>query len=129
VRGLPLLLLLLLGACGVIAHGTSQNIVCISSPAGAVVTTDDGKTCTTPCTISLKRKKEGILTIEKEGYEPVTLQVRSLLSRSSAGQVLLPGGLICWAIDVASGGAYHLNPSSVDINLRSNAEENNPEAP
>lgn len=125
----PLLAVVLLfssAACGLLVHGTSQEVVCISSPSGAVVRTADGKSCTTPCTLILKRKKEETLTIEKDGYEPVTLRVRSLLLKSSAGQVLLPGGLLCWAIDVASGGAYRLHPKSVSVELRSSGRDESP---
>jgi len=109
--------LLLLAGCGAISHGTSQNISCATVPAGAVVKSGDGSTCSTPCTVSLKRKKDDVLTIEKEGYETVTLPVRSALSKASAGNVLLPGGLIFWGVDVVSGGGYHLVPEQVHIAL------------
>ncbi len=123
---LPLFVLPLLAstACGTMTHGTSQDISCVSHPAGAVVRTADGKTCTTPCSLTLNRKHEEILTIEKEGYEPETLPVHSSLSKGSAGQILLPGGLMYWAIDLASGGAFRLAPESVDIELKSKIAEN-----
>jgi hypothetical protein len=125
---LPAFLLPFAG-CGLLVHGTSQDIVCVSSPAGAIVKTGNGKWCTTPCTLTLNRKKAETITVEKDGYEPVTLRVRSLLLKSSAGQVLLPGGLICWAIDIASGGAYRLSPSWVDIDLISTGDEAGTEGP
>ncbi len=115
---LVLLVLFAIAGCGTIAHGTSQNIACITSPAGAVVTSADGTTCTTPCSFTLKRKKDDLLTIEREGYETVTLPVHSAFSASSAANVLLPGGLVCWAIDVASGGGYRLAPDRVNVMLK-----------
>jgi len=126
---LSLLLLLLsaLAGCGTLIHGTSQNVVCISSPAGALVRTADGTTCTTPCTVKLKRTKENFLTMEREGYEPVILPVHSSLSKTSVGEVLLPGGLVCWGIDLASGAAYHLHPERVDVSLKPSANEDGPE--
>ena len=65
MKGFFLLLVILvaIAGCGMIAHGTSQNIVCITSPAGTVVRSADGTTCTTPCTLTLKRKKDDLLTI------------------------------------------------------------------
>jgi hypothetical protein len=108
--------------CGATSHGTSQNISCATIPAGALVRSADGSTCSTPCTVSLKRKKDDVLTIEKEGYETVTLPVRSALSKASAGNILLPGGLICWSFDVVSGGGYHLVPEHVDLTLKLRAE-------
>jgi hypothetical protein len=120
--------LLLLAGCGAISHGTSQNISCATVPAGAVVKSADGSTCSTPCTVSLKRKKDDVLTVEKEGYETVTLPVRSALSKASAGNILLPGGLVCWGVDVISGGGYHLVPERVDITLKPLTEESRPVA-
>lgn len=124
MKGFFLLLpLLAIAGCGTIAHGTSQNIVCITSPAGTVVRSADGTTCTTPCSFTLKRKKNDLLTIEREGYETVALPVHPALSASSAANVLLPGGLVCWGIDVVSGGGYRLAPDRVDVKLRPIEEE------
>ena len=115
--------LLAIAGCGMITHGTSQHIACTTSPAGAVVRSADGTTCTTPCTFTLKRKKDDLLTIEREGYETVTLPVHSALSATSAANVLLPGGLVCWGIDIVSGGGYRLAPDRVDVKLRPVEEE------
>jgi hypothetical protein len=115
---LSFLALLAVAGCGMIAHGTSQSIVCTTTPAGAVVKSADGTTCSTPCTFTLKRKKDDVLTIEAEGYETATLSVHSILAASSAANVLLPGGLVCWGIDVVSGGGYRLVPDRVDVNLK-----------
>jgi len=110
--------LLAVAGCGIITHGTSQSIVCTTMPAGAVIKSADGTTCTTPCTFTLKRKKDDLLTIGREGYETATLSVRSVLSASSAANVLLPGGFVCWGIDVVSGAGYHLVPDHVDVKLK-----------
>jgi hypothetical protein len=122
---LPLLVAVLaMAGCGTIAHGTSQNIACTTTPAGATVKSSDGTTCTTPCTFTLKRKKDEHLTIEREGYETATFSVHSILSASSAAaNVLLAGGLVCWGIDIASGGGYRLVPDQVDVELKP-VEEN-----
>jgi len=123
-RSFPLLVAVLaIAGCGTIAHGTSQEIACTSTPAGATVKSSDGTTCTTPCTFTLKRKKDERLTIEREGYETATFSVRSILAASSAANVLLPGGLVCWGIDIASGGGYRLVPDRVDVELKP-VEEN-----
>jgi hypothetical protein len=131
-KGQPLLVLLLLlfpVACGTLTHGTSQKIACVSNPAGAVVRTADGAACTTPCSVNLKRNKDDTLIIERAGYQPVTVHLHSSLSKTFAGEVLLPGGLICLGIDLASGGAYELAPGSFDINLEPNEIGSEPEMP
>lgn len=114
---LLLLTLLTLTACGMILHGTSQNILCTTTPSGALVRSSDGTMCMTPCSVTLKRNKDDTLTIERDGYESVTLSVRSVLSKSCAGEILLPGGIVCWSIDLASGGGYQLLPERIDIKL------------
>ncbi len=115
---LLLVILACLTGCGVLTHGISQTILCTTTPAGASVKMADGTTCTTPCSVTLKRKKDDTMTIERDGYETMTLPVHSVLSKSSAGDILLPAGLVCWGIDVASGGAYQLVPEHVDIELK-----------
>lgn len=114
----PSVILLAVAGCGIITHGTSQNIACTTMPAGAVIKSADGTTCTTPCTFTLKRKRDDLLTIGREGYETVTLSVRSVLSASSAGNVLLPGGFVFWGIDIVSGAGYRLVPDRVDVKLK-----------
>ena len=122
-----LLVLFALAACSTLVHGTKQDVACISSPAGAKVTTSDGTSCTTPCTIRLKRAKDQFLTIEREGYEPAIFAVHSTLLKASAGEVLLPGGLVCWGIDLASGAAYRLSPDRVDVNLQPETDDKEPQ--
>jgi PEGA domain-containing protein len=115
--------LLVLTACGALSHGTSQKVTCVTAPEGASVRSASGATCSTPCTVNLKRKKDDVLTIEMEGYETVTLPVHSALSGASAGNILLPGGLICWGVDLVSGGGYHLVPERVALTLKPLAEK------
>jgi hypothetical protein len=115
---LSISVLLALTACGVLSHGTSQELSCVTAPEGALVRSANGATCSTPCTVSLKRKHDDVLTIEKEGYETVALPVRSAISRASVGSILLPGGLIYWGVDLVSGGGYHLVPERVAITLK-----------
>jgi len=123
------LALLVLAGCGMIAHGTSQHIRCTTVPSGAVVSTSDGTTCSTPCTITLKRKKDDFVTFRREGYDTVSLPIHAVISTNSAGNILLPGGLVCWGVDLASGGAYHLEPASVDLNLTPDAGKSGPRPP
>jgi len=106
--------------CATIVHGTTQNIPCTTTPAGATVRTTDGFKCTTPCNVTLKRKQDHTLTFEKEGCEPTTVAVRSVLSGAVAGNILA-GGLIGWGVDAASGGQYRLVPETLDVTLKTAA--------
>jgi hypothetical protein len=80
-----LLVLSTIAGCGMVTHGTSQSILCQTTPAGALVRSADGSTCSAPCIVSLKRKKDDVLTIERKGYETVTLPVHSVVWGASAG--------------------------------------------
>ncbi len=124
MKAIPgLFLLLALTGCGLVTHGTSQWIQCETSPPGAQVSSANGASCSSPCVVNLQRKKDGVLTIERQGYETVTLPIRSVLSGASAGNVLLPGALVCFAVDVVSGAGYRLVPGHVDVTLEPKSAE------
>lgn len=106
--------------CATIVHGTTQDIPCTTTPAGATVRTTDGFKCTTPCNVTLKRKEDHTLTFEKEGCEATTVGVHSVLSGAVAGNILA-GGLIGWGVDAASGAQYRLVPETLDVTLKTSA--------
>ena len=115
---LLMMMLLALTGCGFIAHGTSQKIYCMTNPDGALVRSVGGTSCKTPCTVTLKRKNDDVLTIEREGYETISLSLHSVLSKYSAGCILLPGGLVYWGIDMVCGAGYRLVPERVEVDLK-----------
>ena len=118
MRTLPTFLMLAyLAGCGTVSHGTLQKILCTTSPSGALVKWAGGGECRTPCTVELRRKQNETLTIERDGYKTVNLPIRSVFAKSSVGNVLLPGGLVCWGIDIFSGAAWRLVPERVDVDL------------
>ncbi len=118
-RLLVLIMLAALAGCGVIAHGRSQQVTFTTVPAGALVRLEDsGGQCTTPCSVTLSRKKDETLVIERDGYEKVTFSLKSVMLKSSVANMLLPGGLVCWGIDLVSGGAYRIVPERVELELK-----------
>jgi hypothetical protein len=60
-----------LAACG----PATQNIPISSDPGGAQVLVDGQEYCTTPCTATLEKTQDHILTIRKEGYRQVDVPV------------------------------------------------------
>jgi hypothetical protein len=119
-KGLLLLLLILTSGgygCATVIHGTTQDIACSSTPAGASVRSADGKQGTTPCTLTLTRKKDNNLTFEKDGYETTTVTMHSVMSGVVAGNIIA-GGLIGWGVDAATGAQKRLVPETVDITLK-----------
>jgi uncharacterized protein YceK len=77
IFSISLMLCLAFSGCGTIVHGTRQKIDISTDPAGASVTVQPtGETARTPATIDLKRKHDYRLSIEKDGYQPVSVSVK-----------------------------------------------------
>lgn len=123
VRGLTvfaILCCLILSGCATITRGTKEALVINSDPVGAKVTTSTGLQGTTPATFKVSRKGGFVVTIEREGYETVRVQVDSQVAGGGAagmaGNVIL-GGLIGAAIDAGSGAMKKLVPNPIDVKL------------
>lgn len=109
--------------CATCVHGTTQKITVNTEPKGANVTVVGQKTqYTSPCEIELKRKSAHTLRIEKEKYEPMTVEIAHVLSGAVAGNILA-GGLIGWGVDAATGSQYRLMPETVNVTLKPVVEE------
>jgi membrane-bound inhibitor of C-type lysozyme len=112
---------LMLAGCGTITRGSNDTWVVETTPPGATVSTSNGYECqSTPCAIKMPRRSEFVATIERDGYETVTVnvthQVSSAGGASMAGNVLV-GGLIGAAVDAGSGAMNDLVPNPVRITL------------
>lgn len=106
---------ILTGCCSII-NGRKQEVPMVSYPSGAKATAETGASCTTPCSLELRRNKRHFISIEKEGYETAG---KNLTRRPSAwllGNVLL-GGVIGLGVDFATGGIYCLRPDEVEVKL------------
>lgn len=125
----PLIVLTLaLAACG----PPKQTIPISTNPLGALVYADGVKTCTTPCAVTLTKDREHLVTIVKDGYEQVDLDItRQFRPDKAARDVLLDGILtggdpktvLGQAADdldkkEKSGEAYDLVPSIIKVLLR-----------
>lgn len=111
----------LLAGCATITRGTTEVLIIESDPVGADVRiAPAGVSCKTPCSIELKRKHNQLVTIRKEGYEPVDVNVIPQTSGAGgagmAGNVLV-GGLIGAAVDAGSGAMKDLKPNPVKVTL------------
>lgn len=115
-----LCLLAMLGGCATITRGTKEVLVIESDPIGANVSTSTGLTGMTPATFKVSHRENLTVSITKEGYEPVTVQVNSQICGAGgagmAGNVLL-GGLIGAAVDAGTGAMYTLKPNPVQVKL------------
>lgn len=117
--------LVLASGCATVTRGTTESFVVESDPAGATVTSSTGWTCTTPCSVKVKRRSDFTLNIEKDGYRPVTATVTSSVDGAGAagmaGNVIL-GGLIGAGIDAGTGAMHSHKPNPLQISMEPHVE-------
>lgn len=110
----------LLSACATITRGSNDTWVAETDPPGATVTTSNGFTCRTPCSLRMPRRSEFVATVERAGCETVEASVTHQISGAGgagmAGNVLV-GGLIGAAVDAGSGAMNDLVPNPLELDL------------
>ena len=125
VRHLPLpaaklcavsLALILASGCATIVKGTTQQIPITSDPLAADIVVDGNLVGQTPTSVSLKRKNDHLLTIQKAGYQPKAVAVVRNVGGAVWGNIIA-GGLIGWGVDAVSGAQYNLVPVTVSVKL------------
>jgi len=86
--------------CATIISGTSQEIPVTSNPSGAKIIVDGKEIGYAPLNLKLKKKRNHIIRIEKEGYNPLEIRIISKLlpkGNTSIGNILL-GGTAGWVL-------------------------------
>ena len=117
-------LLLFTSGCASIMSGPNQTVSVKSNPQGAKATFYDKKgvpvACAeTPATVTLKRRHDYVLKVEKEQYAPYETPVTGEMNSWYIGNLFF-GGLIGLAIvDPATGAMWHLSPDDVTVELAS----------
>ena len=118
--GAVFLLTASLGACASITRGTSESFIIESDPPGAQAVLSNGLSCTTPCSLKVKRKDGFTVNITRTGYEPVlatiTSQIAGAGAAAMAGNVLL-GGVIGAAVDAGLGATKELKPNPLVVRM------------
>lgn len=104
-----LMLAALSTGCASMIRGTTQEVSINTTPNGANVRLNNGSSCISPCTLTLKRKNSVNITIEKDGYHTHT----TALVPSLAGAGVVLGGLV----DYGTGAVYDLHPNPLHVHL------------
>jgi hypothetical protein len=121
-----------LSACS----AATQNIPVSSNPDGAQVLADGQAVGTTPCNVTLEKTQPHILTVKKDGFKQVDVQItrkydtagvtrdaaQSGLWQSSNGagaEGAVANALMSVGAEEESGDAYVLSPASVVVRLQS----------
>lgn len=103
--------------CATISGGTSETVTINSVPPTAAITIDGGATYTTPASVSLSRKNDHTIAVEKDGYKKATVSLGREFRTGATifGNILwlLPGVIV----DGFSGGMWEFKDKSLIVPL------------
>jgi hypothetical protein len=116
---------LVLNGCATLIHGSHQTIPITSDPPGAQLNIG-GSQYITPADVSLARDQEYQAVLSKPGYETQTMEIHSSFSAATLVDLIF---IIPWAVDLADGAAYSLEPESVQLHLQPQLASAAPPAP
>ena len=108
-------MILTLWGCASLHRDTTQIVSVSTRPQGATVTAKVGLSCITPCTLPLDSWSDHLLFIAKEGYEPLSVSLKSVVREAPASNAG------CAHCAVPSGRDfldYDLVPETVEETLR-----------
>ena len=114
----------ILGGCASVTRGTTETISISSTPSGAeaeISGLETPMTCVTPCAVVAKRNADISVTVQKEGYQPQTVQLtKEIPAAGAAGFAgnVIAGGLIGMGVDAATGAATDHKPNPVIVTLQ-----------
>ena len=116
----------LLSGCASISRGTTETFSIQTMPTGVTATLSNGLACTTPCTLTIKRKGTFTVTLEKKGYETIMTSVVS--SRDGAGTAgmagnLIVGGIVGIGVDAATGAMNSHQPNPLVVTMVKTIDE------
>lgn len=122
---------LFFSGCATVTRGTKDTLVVESDPAGADVRLSTGQVGKTPTSFKLSRGDSLTVTISKEGYETVNVNVTpQIVGAGAAGMAgnVLVGGLIGAGVDAWSGAMKDLKPNPVRVTMVKLASAEPPKA-
>ena len=104
------------GCASIVGGGGSQEVTFNSSPDGAMVTIDGRAMGKTPFTLRIDRKSNQALKFEKDGYEPVEMQLATRMNPWFWGNIIF-GGLLGSTTDGLTGAIHEYMPNQYLIDL------------
>ncbi len=111
--------------CATILAGGPDMVVVSSNPQGATIILDGVPVGVTPATIAFSRSCEGVVVLEKPGYQNARLDVDKVVNGWVFGNLII-GGLLGLGIDLATSnqGKYSTNPVFLSLPPVQNASTN-----
>ncbi|HET7754230.1 MAG TPA: hypothetical protein VFK85_09990 [Anaeromyxobacteraceae bacterium] len=115
-------LALVTAGCASIVQGPYQRVSFETQPSGATVRAAM-QSCTTPCSLRLKRNQNLDADVRKPGYDPEVVYIRYELDPWILGNVVfLPFMGVGGIVDIVTGAGFRLYPPFVVVPLRTSAE-------
>ena len=109
--------------CATLARGPTEEFVLRTTPSGAQASSSSGWECVTPCTVTINRRGDFVVALQKGGYATKTVTVQSVFAPPSGGlgrRVSVNTGMIGQAADMASGANYQHKPNPLEVRLERN---------
>ncbi|RXF74085.1 PEGA domain-containing protein [Hansschlegelia zhihuaiae] len=106
--------------CASITRGTTSQVTIETTPPGAAVRTSMNHTCVSPCTLTVGRKDEFVVTASMPGYREASMPVKTRVAGSGAAGFagnILAGGLIGMGVDASTGATLEHYPSPVAFTM------------
>jgi len=115
------MMIVMMAGCATVTRGSKDVLNIETTPQGATCSLSNGYYCaSTPCSIEMPRKSQGVVTCDKAGYVTGTGNFTNKMSGAGgagmAGNVLL-GGLIGAGVDAGTGAMKDLTPNPLVIVL------------
>jgi hypothetical protein len=104
-------------SCATLFQGTSEEIMVASDPAGAQVTTTDGRGGTTPFSMRVNRNEDVQIHLTKAGYAPTDINDGTHVEWGYLVSDLFFTGLIGLAVDGIDGAMFYHNQEMVAAHL------------
>lgn len=105
-----------LSGCATVMNGTNVGYESSTQPEGAAVRFSNGKSCTSPCTLELRRKDDLRADITLAGYKPTYVLIQSKLGGAGFGN-LIAGGIVGGIVDGSNGASNRLYPRPLIVRL------------
>lgn len=119
---IALITIFVFSGCATILAGGPDMVVVNSNPQGATIILDGVPVGVTPATISFSRSCEGVVVLEKPGYQNTRLDVDKVVNGWVFGNLII-GGLIGLGVDLATSnqGKYSTSPIFLSMPPTQNA--------
>ena len=110
-----------LQSCATVTSGRYDVLEINTTPSNAQVYTSNARSClSTPCALKMERKSDFRVTITKQGYKTIVVNVTNKVGKQGgaglAGNVLVGGG-IGLLVDSATGAGRELTPNPISLAL------------